>query len=380
MSSTPFFSIVRFLLYPFALVYGFTVWLRNRLYDSGFYSSVAFGLPVINVGNLSVGGTGKTPHIEYLVRLLQYEYSVATMSRGYKRRTQGFILAGNDTNALRIGDEPMQYHLKFPDLAVSVAEDRVTGIPTLLQRQPNIDVILLDDAFQHRSVKAGLNILITDYAQPFYKDFILPYGRLRESRSAYQRANIIIVSKCPPGLTQEVAAGMKAQIAPLPQQQVFFTTMRYGTPYDFLTGSHTAYAGKNVLLVCGIAKPAPLITEAERTAASVHPLTYADHHYFLSNDLEEIKAAYDNWNVPDKVILTTEKDAARLHLQDEVVRTWNIPIIVLPVEVAFLFGSTSFNATVTHFTRTELADYHGYDPYPEEPAGNEEPTEGEQPS
>src|SRR4051812_3545665 len=159
------FSLFRFLLYPLALLYGAIVWLRNRVYDSGFASSIEFDIPVISVGNLSVGGTGKTPHIEYLVKLLQYRYRVATMSRGYKRRTQGFLLAEPGTNAIRIGDEPMQYYMKFPELTVSVAEERMTGIPQLLLQRPDTEVILLDDAFQHRSVKAGINMLITDYSK-----------------------------------------------------------------------------------------------------------------------------------------------------------------------------------------------------------------------
>ncbi len=177
------FSVVRIFLYPFALIYGAIVWLRNKLYDAKFFSSIEFSVPVITVGNLT-GGTGKTPHVEYLVRLLQYQYQVATMSRGYKRHTQGFLLADENSNALRIGDEPMQYHMKYPELVVSVAEERMIGIPALLQRRPDVDVILLDDAYQHRSVKAGLTILITDYSRPFYKDYILPFGSLRESRSA----------------------------------------------------------------------------------------------------------------------------------------------------------------------------------------------------
>ena len=189
------FSAVRILLYPFALLYGAVLWLRNRLYDVGFFSSIEFSVPVITVGNLSTGGTGKTPHVEYLVRLLQYQFRVATMSRGYKRHSQGFVMADAQTNALRIGDEPMQYHMKYPELVVSVAEERMIGIPALLQRRPDVDVILLDDAYQHRSVKAGLTVLITDYSRPFYSDHILPFGSLREGRNAYKRADIIIVSK-----------------------------------------------------------------------------------------------------------------------------------------------------------------------------------------
>ncbi len=333
----PFFSLVRFLLYPFALIYGAVVWLRNSLYDSGFFSSVEFSVPVITVGNLSVGGTGKTPHVEYLIRLLQYEYTVATMSRGYKRHTQGFLLAGDDANALKIGDEPMQYKMKFPELAVSVAEERMTGIPYLLQRRPDVEVVLLDDAFQHRSVKAGLNMLITDYSRPFYEDYILPYGRLREGRKAYQRADVIVVSKCPHDLREAAAGAIRGKIAPLAHQQVYFSSIRYEQPYNFFTGEVMTLARKNVVLVCCIARPEPLVAQVEALAAKVHVLSYPDHHYFLSRDLEEIKAAYDNWGAEDKMILTTEKDAKRLHLQMSKVAEWALPIAVLPIAVHILF-------------------------------------------
>jgi len=333
-----FFPVVRILLYPFALIYGCIVWLRNRLYDIQFFSSVEFSVPVITVGNLSVGGTGKTPHVEYLVRLLQYRFNVATMSRGYKRSTQGFLLADEKANALRIGDEPMQYHMKFPELTVSVAEERMTGIPYLLQRRPDTEVILLDDAYQHRSVKAGINILITDYSRPFYKDYILPYGRLREGRSAYKRAHIIIVSKCPPGLDVAAADKMTAAIRPLLHQQVFFSTVGYRTPYDFFTQQQVSLAGAHIILVCCIARPEPLVAHLETIAQHVHVLSYPDHHYFYSKEMEEIKAAADNWDVPRKVIVTTEKDATRLHLQMDRLKELEVPVVVLPIEIEILFG------------------------------------------
>ncbi|XZF15367.1 tetraacyldisaccharide 4'-kinase [Chitinophagaceae bacterium MMS25-I14] len=353
------FSVVRILLYPFALIYGAVVWLRNRLYDSGFSSSVEFSIPVITVGNLSVGGTGKTPHVEYLIRLLQYRFAVATMSRGYKRRTQGFLLADADTNALRIGDEPMQYYMKFPDISVSVAEERMTGIPYLLQRRPHTEVVLLDDAYQHRSVKAGLNILITDYARPFYNDYILPYGRLREGRSAYKRADIIIVSKCPPDMTRSDAAAMREKIAPLPHQQVFFSAIRYEQPYDFFTREPVNLQHSNAVVVCCIARPEPLIAHMEKTAQAVHVLSYPDHHYFLSKDMEEIHAAWQNWNVENKVIVTTEKDAARLHLQRDKLREWNIPVIILPIAIHFLFDEGHiFDSRVEYFAEKTLAEQY----------------------
>ncbi|MBS1689601.1 MAG: tetraacyldisaccharide 4'-kinase [Bacteroidetes bacterium] len=351
------FSVLRFLLYPFALLYGAIVWLRNKLYDSKFFSSIEFSVPVISVGNLSVGGTGKTPHVEYLVRLLQYQYQVATMSRGYKRHTQGFLIADANANALRIGDEPMQYHMKYPDLVVSVAEERITGIPLLLQRRPDIDVILLDDAYQHRSVKAGVNILITDHSRPFYNDFILPLGRLREKRSAYKRADVIVVSKCPADMSLSAAKEMEQHINPLSNQQVFFTTIQYQSPYDLFTNETVDLENANAILVCCIANPAPLISHLKEQAKDVHELSYPDHHYFLSRDLEEIKAAYDNWAVEDKIIITTEKDAARLHLHAEKISGWNIPIIVLPIAVSVLFNrQQDFDQLVAGYVAKEIAE------------------------
>jgi tetraacyldisaccharide 4'-kinase len=351
------FFIVRILLYPFSFIYGALVWLRNRLYDTGFFSSVQFSPPVITVGNLSVGGTGKTPHIEYLVRLLQYRFRVATMSRGYKRRTQGFLLADENTNALRIGDEPMQYHMKFPELVVCVAEERITGIPRLLQRRPDIDAILLDDAFQHRSVKAGVNVLITDYSKPFYKDYILPVGTLRESRKAYHRANVIIVSKCPPTMTSEQAMEMKEHIAPLAEQQLFFTTINYDAPYDLFTHEQVQLKNKNIILVCGIAKPQPLIDHLKSSAQNVHVLSYADHHYFYSKDLEEIKSAYNNWDVQDKIIVTTEKDAARLMLHADQLKEWGVTIVVLPIVVSFLFNQQQvFDNLIMNYVEGTIAE------------------------
>jgi tetraacyldisaccharide 4'-kinase len=361
-----FFSFVKILLYPFVLIYGALVWLRNRLYDSGFFSSVEFSVPVISVGNLSVGGTGKTPHVEYLIRLLQYQYKVATMSRGYKRRTQGFLLADENANALRIGDEPMQYHMKFPEVTVSVAEERMTGIPSLVQKVPDVDVVLLDDAYQHRSVKPGLNILITDFSKPFYKDFILPYGRLREGRSAYKRANFIIVSKCPPDLSKAAAEEIRQKINPLPQQHLFFSTIEYDQPYDLFTGETASLEDKSALLVCCIAKPQPLIDHTEALAGQVHVLSYPDHHYFLSKDMEEIRETYDNWNAPNKVIVTTEKDATRLHLQKEKLSALNTQVIVLPIKISFLFHEAAqFDRLVNAYVEPALGEHRQYgNPFP----------------
>jgi len=350
-------KVLRFALYPFALIYGLIVWVRNKLYDKRFFSSIQFSIPVITVGNLSTGGTGKTPHVEYLVNLLQYRYKVATMSRGYKRRTTGFILADQTADALKIGDEPMQYLMKYPELVVSVAEDRLIGIPTLLQKRPDIDVIILDDAFQHRSVKAGLNILITDFSHPFYKDHVLPFGNLRESRSSAGRANVIIVSKCPPDLPIATAENMVSRIAPAMTQKVFFTGISYGMPFDLFTREPEKIADKNIVLVCCIANPTPLIKYLKQQAKQVHPLTYHDHHYFSTQDVEEIIATYANWNVQDKIIVTTEKDATRLHLHHQLLQQSGVTIAVLPIKVLTLFNQgPELDQIINDFTEQTIAE------------------------
>ncbi len=348
-------SVLQLALYPFTLIYGALVWVRNRMYDIDFYHSISFSVPVISVGNLSTGGTGKTPHIEYLIELLQYQFQVATMSRGYKRFTKGFIIADEKANALRIGDEPMQFFMKYPEAIVCVAEERLTGIPNLLQRRPGIDIILLDDAYQHRSVKAGLNILVTDFSHPFYSDHILPFGNLRESRSAYKRADVIIVSKCPPSLSREAANEISRQINPLPHQQVFFTAISYGMPYSLITGEAVDMKGTHAVLVCGIARPEPLIAFLKQHVSDVHTLTYADHHYFVTTDLDEMKTAYDNWQERNKIIVTTEKDAARLHLHKEQLVGWGIDIVVMPIKISVLFNAgNEFNAKVMDYVYKEM--------------------------
>ncbi|KAA5537229.1 tetraacyldisaccharide 4'-kinase [Taibaiella lutea] len=356
----PLMLLIRLLkpiLYPLSLIYGIIVWLRNKLYDNGILSSIQFSVPVICVGNLSTGGTGKTPHIEYLIRLLQYEYKLATMSRGYKRKTTGFYLADRETDSWMIGDEPMQFYKKFPELAVSVCEDRMTGIPRLLSERKETEIVLLDDAFQHRSVKPGLNILITDYARPFYSDFILPFGSLRESRKAYKRADIIVVSKCP-DLNNETQKEIVSRIRPQKHQRVFFSKITYDFVVDFFTGEQIHFNTKpNIIMVSGIAKPEPMLQFLrENVARNVHLLKYPDHHFFSEANLEEIKQTYRNWNEPDKIIITTEKDATRLEIHKEALLQWNIKIAILPIKIAFLHNQHEFDAIVRNYIETERAE------------------------
>jgi tetraacyldisaccharide 4'-kinase len=330
------------------------MWLRNKLYDAGLISSIQFSVPVISVGNLSTGGTGKTPHIEYLIRLLEYEYKVATMSRGYKRNTTGFFLAKEGTDARMIGDEPMQFHRKFPEVVVSVCEDRMTGIPRLLGERPDVDVVLLDDAFQHRSVKPGLNILIIDFAKPFYRDFILPFGSLRESRKAYKRADIIVVSKCPADLTDGQQQEMICKINPLPHQQVHFSAIAYGALTDFFSGETIDLPQQaSIVMVSGIAKPEPMLHYLRGIAGDVHLLRYPDHHYFTGNNLEEIKQTYQNWEAAYKILVTTEKDAARLAIHRDTLAQWGFRIAVLPIQVQFLKHATRFEEQVKAYVIKE---------------------------
>ncbi|UYQ95275.1 tetraacyldisaccharide 4'-kinase [Chitinophaga horti] len=333
------------ILYPFSLLYGLIMWVRNRLYDKGVLTAVDFDLPVIAVGNLSVGGTGKTPHVEYLIRLLKDHFRMATLSRGYNRKTKGFYLADEYSTAAEIGDEPMQFHQKFPGISVCVGEERMLAIPQLLMERPYIQGILLDDAFQHRSVKPGKNIMITEYSRPFFRDHVVPFGRLREGRSGYQRADVIIVSKCPDNLAVPEKEQFLKDINPLPHQRVFFTSLRYGALYNMLDGEPVHLdAGENVLVVCGIARPEPLVQHLQTRFSKVYLLPFPDHYYYSRKDLEKMKLELERTEGSPKIIITTEKDAVRLHLLRDIIKELQLPIAVLPVEISFLFNEAdSFN-------------------------------------
>ena len=350
-------NILKVLLIPFSFLYGVIMWIRNKVYDKGIYAGIEFSVPIISVGNLSTGGTGKTPHIEYLINLLNYEYNVATMSRGYKRRSRGFLIANDSSTAADIGDEPMQFHVKHPEIIVSVCEERMIGIPELMRRHPEIDVLLLDDAYQHRSVKPGVNILITDYNKPFYDDYILPFGSLRESRSAYKRANIIIVSKCPSELSKEEESNIRAKIKPLAHQQLFFSRIKYHSALSFLNlEPYALQSNQHAILVSGIAKPEHLLKYLKSQVADVHLLNFPDHHYFSSFDLSEIKKTYENWEVENKVIVTTEKDATRLRLHLEELKSWNFIILIIPIQIQFLKDESTFYQSIQSYIDKERSE------------------------
>jgi tetraacyldisaccharide 4'-kinase len=333
----PLLRPVRILLFPLSLVYAAIVSLRNWCYDKGFFYSTPFNLPIICVGNLAVGGTGKSPMVEWLIRTLSDRYTVAVLSRGYKRKTRGYALANTQTTALDIGDEPMQFHTKFPNLAVAVGEERIAAIPQLLHDRPDTQAIILDDAFQHRAVKAGWNILLTDYSNLFTRDWWLPSGDLRDAPNAYRRAESIIVTKCPEDLDEQERKAISAEIGPLDHQQVFFTSIQYGQPYHITQQATTAITQQHeVLLVTGIANPAPLKKWLHDKAGTYYEMAYGDHHIFTIDDLNSIIRRFNSIQSTNKIILTTEKDAVRLikfkqALQDS-------PFYVLPIEPRFLFG------------------------------------------
>lgn len=344
-----FLKSFRFLLLPFALLYGLIIVIRNFLYDKDYLKSAQFNFPLICVGNLSVGGTGKSPMTEYLIRLLHPQFRVAALSRGYKRKTKGYVLAGEATTALEIGDEPMQFHLKFPDLAVAVGEERIVAIPQLLHDRPDLQAIILDDAFQHREVRAGMNILLTAYGDLYTKDFFLPTGDLRDQRSSAKRADIIIVTKCPATLTENEKAELIEELDPGKEQQVFFTTIEYGDPYHILIGEKRIFTGnEEVLLVSGIANPAQLKKYIAHKAETYEQMNYSDHHIFRIDDLKDIHKKFKAMDAADKIMLTTEKDAVRLiKFRDELQQ---MPFYVLPIQHSFLFGDANkFNETIIDF-------------------------------
>lgn len=332
--------LVQLLLAPFSLLYGMGVSLRNAFYRAGLLKSMTFSVPVISVGNLSVGGAGKTPHIEYLIRLLREHIKIATLSRGYNRKSRGFLEVQRNNNAELVGDEPLQYKRKYPDIGVYVAEDRAFAIPQIIMQQEDTQMVLLDDAFQHRSVQPGVNILLTEYYNRFTHDYLLPSGRLREWREAYERADVIIISKCPPTISPEEKAAIRAEINPLPHQQLFFSYYAYQAPYYQFNPRYRLQLDKetDVLLICAIARTEYLIDYLQSQAGSVQSLEFADHHYFSKEDISTLHRSFNNLDSKRKVIITTEKDAMRLELHREFLIQERLPIFVLPTEVQFHFG------------------------------------------
>lgn len=306
-------NYLRFFLFPFALIYGGIVLLRNWLYDRKIFRPAKFNLPVICIGNLSLGGTGKTPHTEYLIRLLRDRYKLATLSRGFGRKEQTFRIADKDATAENLGDEPLQYYYKFGEsIAVAVEANRVLGVMDICSKRPETNLILLDDAFQHRKIEAGLSILLTRYDKPFYEDYILPVGNLREFRHAQKRADIIVVTKCP-DFNQINRQHVIEKLKPQKNQHVFFSRIRYGQLQSMAEkGTVDERLSWQIILVTGIADAQPLVKHLSEKNELIHHFEYRDHHRFTAENLAEIHNLFDKFASPQTLLVTTEKDAMRL--------------------------------------------------------------------
>lgn len=331
------------LLYPFALIYGAVAAFRRWMYRRGLRKAYQAPILTIGVGNLSVGGTGKTPHVEYIIRLLPEHYKIATLSRGYKRKTKGFVLANDidpqQLSAEMIGDEPLQFFTKFPHIKVAVDENRTEGIQQLLQRFPDLQYIILDDCYQHLPVKPDLNILITEYAAPYALDYPLPAGRLREFRSAARYADMVIVSKCPENLTEQQRAEMTELLKLQDNQQLFFTTMRYGelTALNECGKQLQISPQTEVVLLTAIAHPEPMIKYLSEKFNIIHHYRFPDHHYFSAEEIAEIKKTYFSEKNQNRILVTTEKDSMRLIYGTLSKHLETIPLFSLPIEPYFLF-------------------------------------------
>jgi len=337
-------SLLRKILYPFSILYGEITSARNNFYNKGILKSTSFDIPIIVVGNLSVGGTGKTPQVEYLVRLLQETYKVAILSRGYKRSTKGFIIADTKTLVSDIGDEPMQYYSKFANVIVAVDADRVHGITELSKLDNSPDVILLDDAYQHRKVEAGLNILLTSYGNLYIDDKMLPSGNLREKIEGANRAQIIVVTKCPSSLNEqeqfEITKNLKVEL----DQTVFFSAIKYG---EEIVGKDiripiNELSNFEIVLVTGIANTEPLTTFLDEKNSTYHHVKYADHYNFTEKDYVKINEVYSKVKTDKKLILTTEKDYVRSF-------TGKDNFYYLSIETEFIDHREDFNKLIIKY-------------------------------
>lgn len=335
---------IRFLLFPFSLFYHLITLLRNWFYNIDFFKSFDLEIPIISVGNLTVGGTGKTPVVEYLIRLLKEHHKIVTLSRGYKRKTNGYILAGKDDNAETIGDEPFQYYNKFKnEIGVAVCADRLFAIPYILSSLPETDLILLDDAYQHRRINPTCNILLTDYHRLFYKDTLLPAGNLRESKNNAIRADVVIVTKCPDDLVDEEKKLIYNSISKYTRKdvQVFFMNIKYESPAPAFNKKFDI--GEKVILVSAIAEPKPLVDFINKKYELLKHFNFADHHFFSRKELMRIIAYYKSKHEKDISIIFTEKDIMRIAgtgLQDILME---YPVFFQPITYKFAQGESEFH-------------------------------------
>jgi tetraacyldisaccharide 4'-kinase len=331
-------------LYPLSLLYGLITAFRNFLYNAEILKSHEFNIPVISVGNLTVGGTGKTPHVEYLIGLLSKSYKVAILSRGYKRALRGFRYADTKSMVKDVGDEPLQIFRKFPDITVAVDGNRVNGVNTILKEKPETGVIILDDAFQHRRIIPGFSILLTDFERLMIKDALLPYGNLRENINNMNRADIILVTKSPEDISPIQRRIIVKEINKAPYQNLYFTSIIYKDPLPVFEGgdkpaSIMSLSEENrtgIVLVSGIANPNPLIGYLKINFTEIIHLSFGDHHRFTENDIEKITGAWSGLKSERKYIITTEKDAVRLREFTNFAEPLRSSFYFIPIGIKFL--------------------------------------------
>jgi tetraacyldisaccharide 4'-kinase len=346
---------MRILLLPISLLYHIVLIIRHKLYDWRILKSLRFEYPTIGVGNLNLGGTGKTPTVEYLINILRPHYRVATLSRGYGRKTKGFQRADHQSTYETVGDEPLQYFNKFPDIQVVVDEDRLNGMRKLIRSKNTPDVYLLDDAFQHRRIKVGLNLLLTEYQHLYCDDFLFPAGTLRDVKSAAQRAQIIIVSKSPKTLDENEKQRIIKKLKPKSHQKVFFSYLEY-QPLQPLNEAAKQISTENVdfvLAFCGIANPKPFIEELRKNYKTIDFLHFADHHAYSKDDVKTIMDHFENLGGGKKIIVTTEKDAARLTNSPYLCQFETAPLLALPIVVRF-HEEEKFNEEILNYVRQNI--------------------------
>lgn len=351
--------LFRRLLLPFSWIYALVTVVRNKLFDAAILPSTSYPLPVISVGNITVGGTGKTPLTEHLIRLLQTHHRIALLSRGYGRKTKGVILADHTATYESIGDEPMQMKQKFPNLMVAVAEKRTLGMEALLAQSPPPDIVLLDDAYQHRYVQPGFSILVTDYHRPMWKDLCFPAGNLREPASGLKRSQMVVVSKCPKDLSLDETQMIQRKLKVTSHQKVLFSAIDYGEPIQ-LIGSDSTTSFKETLnknrhpltVVAGIGNPKPFFKMAQQFGVPNNTMQFKDHHHFSASDLKEIEKSALNPDGTYGLILTTEKDAVRLAASEHLSKKMAQLIWYIPIQPEFLIdGENAFNEIILNYIK-----------------------------
>lgn len=349
-----------------SLFYGIVSAIRNELFDLKILPSREFDLPIISIGNITVGGTGKTPHTEYIAQLLKSGFKVAILSRGYKRKTRGFFIVESTSKVKQVGDEPLQIKLKFNSVTVAVDASRVRGIEKLLALPEKPNVILLDDAFQHRYVTPGMNILLIDYNRLITKDSLLPYGRLRESASNKSRATIMIVTKCPAELKPIDERIITKELEVRPYQNLYFSTLEYGSlmpvfPEDITLKSVVLVEGITVLLVTGIANPSPLNEYLRHGSHDIHEMNFPDHHQYISKDLDRINVKFDSLPTVKKIIITTEKDMVRFRDLDTVPENIRKNMYYIPLKISFLNNAgKEFDRKILNYVKENKSNFDIY--------------------